>query len=192
MNRRRTIPITLATMAALLTMLAACGGATAESAASEPEPPATTQSTVPDPDPEMSDAPSESSAPAGSAPAPQPGPGEAGSFTVDGTTFAVTLLNRCIPFTDEPGNLDVQALAQGAQLNLYLSNDRPDVSIQGSAVQELAGSIAFGLADEVDDSTVSGDRWTGSATLEDSMGSDASVDVTWDVQIPSEVRDCSL
>jgi hypothetical protein len=30
------------------------------------------------------------------------------------------------------------------------------------------------------------------ATLTVSMGSDASVDVAWDVQIPTEVRDYSL
>lgn len=173
----------------MLAILAGCGGTTAGSdpASTEPAPPT---SMAPEP---MTSAAPQTSQPASAAPASQPAaPSEAGSFTVDDTAFAVTLLNRCIPFTDEPGNIDLQALAQGAQLNLNLSNDWADVSVQGAAVQELAGSMSFGLAGEVDESSVSGDRWTGSATLTDSMGTDASVDVTWDVQIPSDIRDCSL
>ena len=45
-----------------------------------------------------------------------------GSFGVNGTEFAVTFLNRCIPFGGEDGKtIDLQPLAQGqgAQLNLY-------------------------------------------------------------------------
>lgn len=192
MNRPRAIPLIAWATVAMLTMLAACGGTTAESAVAESELPATTQSSLPEPDPETTDAPSESSAPASAAPVPQPEPGEAGSFTVDDATFAVTMLNRCIPFNDQPGNLDLQALAQGAQLNLVVLGGTSEVSVQGTAVQELAGSIAFGADGEVSESTVSGDRWTGSATLLDAMGSGASVDLSWDVQIPSEIRDCSL
>lgn len=189
-NPPRTIPFTSWAMVALLTMLAACGGPTAESDTAGSDAPVTAESLAADP--ATSDAPAESSAPASTAPAPQAEPGEASGFTVDDTTFAVTLLNRCVPFTDEPGNIDLQALAQGAQLNLYLDSGTTDVSVQGPAVQELAGSISFGLTGEVDDSTVAGDRWTGSATLEDSMGSGTSVDLSWDVQIPAEARDCSL
>ena len=122
-----------------------------------------------------------------------------GSFGVNGTEFAVTFLNRCIPFGGEDGKtIDLQPLAQGqgAQLNLYGTADSLEVSVQGSSVAEMFGSIAF-AADpfgdgEIQESTIDGDRWTGSATLLDSLGSGDSVDVTWDVMIPGEAVDCSL
>ena len=125
----------------------------------------------------------------------QPEVGEAGSFTVNGTAFTVTFLNRCIPFTDGPGNIDLQALAQGqgAMLNLYVAGDSLEVSVDGSGIQEMFGSIAFGAADQVvHESTTAGDRWTGSATVGDSLETVDPVDISWDVMIPSEVRDCSL
>jgi len=124
---------------------------------------------------------------------------EMGSFSVDGTEFAVTFLNRCIPFGGEDGQtIDLQPLAQGqgAQMNLYGTADSLEVSVQGSTVEDMFGSIAF-TADpfgdgEIQESTVDGDRWTGSATLLDSLGSGDSVEVTWDVMIPGEAVDCSL
>lgn len=120
--------------------------------------------------------------------------GEAGSFTVNGTEFAVTLLNRCIPFSDEPGNVDLQALAQGqgAKLNLYVASDFVEVSVDGSGIQEMFGSIAFGGDPVVQESTIEGDRWTGSASVGDSLGSGTTVDITWDAMIPPEAIDCSL
>lgn len=178
MKRRRTFPFTLGITVVMLTMLAACGGTTAEPDASEPGS-APASDGAPD------------AAPSDAAPA-QPETGEAGSFTVDDTSFAVTNLNRCIPFSESADDLDLQARAPGAQLNLYLDGGSTDVSVQGSAVQELAGSMAFGLEGDDPESSISGDRWTGSATVVDAMGSGTSVDLTWDVQIPSEIRDCSL
>lgn len=120
--------------------------------------------------------------------------GEAGSFAVNGTEFPVTFLNRCIPFQDEPGNIDLQALAQGqgGKLNLYVAGEFVEVSVDGSGIQEMFGSIAFGDAPVVHDSTIDGDRWTGSATVGDSLGSGDTVDVSWDVAIPAEAIDCSL
>lgn len=137
------------------------------------------------------------------APAGNGGGGEApqvtemGSFSVNDTEFAVTFLNRCIPFGGEDGEtIDLQPLAQGAQLNLYGTADDLEVSVQGSTVSQLFGSIAF-AADpfgdgEIRESTIDGDRWSGSATLLDSVGSGATVEVIWDVMIPDEVADCSL
>jgi hypothetical protein len=122
----------------------------------------------------------------------QPEVGEAGVFTVNGTTFAVTLLNRCIPFRDEPGNVDLQALSQGSKLNLALSGTRTDVSVDGAGIQEMFGSIAFGENPVVAASDIAGDRWTGSAAVGDSLGSGDIVELTWDVMVPAEVRDCSL
>jgi hypothetical protein len=124
---------------------------------------------------------------------------EMGSFSVNDTEFAVTFLNRCIPFGGEDGQtIDLQPLAQGqgAQMNLYGTADSLEVSVQGSTVSEMFGSIAF-AADpfgdgEIQESTIDGDRWSGSATLLDSLGSGESVEITWDVMIPDEAVDCSL
>lgn len=125
-----------------------------------------------------------------------PSVGEAGSFTVNGTEFAVTLLNRCIPFSDAAGNIDLQALAQGeqggAKLNLNLLGGSLDVSVDGSGISNEFGSIAFGKDPDVQSSEVAGDRWTGSATVGDSLGSGDTVDLAWDIMIPDEINDCSL
>ena len=134
-----------------------------------------------------------------SAPQDQPPLGEAGSFTVNGTKFVVTLLNRCIPFGGEDGQtIDLQSLAQGqgADLFLYGTADSVEVSVQGSTVSEMYGSIAF-TADpfgdgEIQESSIDGDRWTGSATLLDALDVADPVSVTWDVMVPDEIRDCSL
>lgn len=124
---------------------------------------------------------------------------EMGSFSVNDTEFAVTFLNRCIPFGGEDGQtIDLQPLAQGqgAQMNLYGTAESLEVSVQGNTVEDLFGSIAF-AADpfgdgEIQESTINGDRWNGSATLVDSRGSGESVEITWDVMIPGEAVDCSL
>ncbi len=134
-----------------------------------------------------------------SAPQDQPPVGEAGSFTVNGTEFVVTLLNRCIPFGGEDGQtIDLQPIAQGqgAELFLYGTADSVEVSVQGNTVNEMYGSIAF-TADpfsngEIQESSIDGDRWTGSATLDDALDVADPVSVTWDVMVPDEIRDCSL
>ena len=135
-----------------------------------------------------------------SAPQDQPPVGEAGSFTVNGTEFAVTLLNRCIPFGGEDGQtIDLQTLAQGqpgGELFLYGTADSVEVSVQGSTFNEMYGSIAFTASPfgtgEIQESSIDGDRWTGSATLNDALDVADPVSVTWDVMVPDEIRDCSL
>ncbi len=125
---------------------------------------------------------------------------EMGSFTVDGTEFAVTFLNRCIPFSGpDSEDIDLQPIAQGqgAGLNLYGTADSVEVSVQGTTVEEIGGTNAFaadpfGDDGEIRASSIEGDRWTGEATLADAYGSESTVEVTWDVMIPDEVRDCSL
>jgi hypothetical protein len=121
-----------------------------------------------------------------------PAAGDMGSYSVEGQTFDVTLLNRCPPFQDEPGNVDLQALSQGSLLNLYVADggETLDVSVQGSAVQEAWGSIAFTLDGGPLDFSVTADRITGSATLVDAEGGGDSVDVTFDVAVPDEINDC--
>lgn len=192
-SRRRGILTTLPNLALVLLIglvLVACGASQAESEAPESEAPDTSQPMESEPAP--SDEPSEEPASTAPEPASQAPVGEAGSFSVNGTEFAVTLLNRCIPFRDEPGNLDLQALAQGAQLNLYVLGAEVEASVQGPAIESEFGSIAFGEDPVVSESSVTDDRWTGSATVGDSLGSGETVDLVWDVQIPSEINDCSL
>lgn len=186
MFRTTTSNLILALVIGLV--LVACGASQGESGAPEESVAAASQPAA------SADSGQPSEAPVSTAPEPasQPPVGEAGSFTVDGTEFAVTRLNPCVPFNEAPDDLDLQALAPGAQLNLYLMGGTTEVSVQGSAIQSQFGSIAFGEGPVVNESSVSGGRWTGSATVGDSMGSGETVDLTWDVQIPSEINDCSL
>lgn len=67
-----------------------------------------------------------------------------------------------------------------------------DVSVQGSSVEEMFGSISFASDFLADGFEVANDRFTGSATVSDALGSGETVDLTWDVMVPSEIRDCSL
>lgn len=162
----------------------ACSG---DDAASESPTPDPTTTTSPEPGDDPTTAP-----PADDDPMPDAEVGAMGSFTVDGQTFAVTDLNRCDPFFDEPGNIDLQAIAVGAILNLPVlgGGTSIDISVQGSALVELAGSNVFGEVSGEPAFAVVDDRISGSATLGDTMGSDAVVEVTFDVAIPDEIREC--
>jgi hypothetical protein len=184
----------------MLLVIIACGGSSAEEGAEDAGGPTTEVSgqdsggdtadsgtTAPQTDTTQTSANSGDESPA-------PEVGEAGSFTVNGTEFAVTLLNRCIPFSDAPGNTDLQGLSQGtgAKINLVQAGEMTEVSVDGSRIEEMFGSIAFGGDSAISASTVSGDRWTGSATVGDSLGSGKTVDITWDVMVPAEAQDCGL
>ena len=186
----------------LVLILAACGEGD-EQAGNEPavtaqaDAPAATESTAsPRTDAPATTAQAEQEQ---SEPANTPEVTEMGSFTVDGTEFAVTLLNRCIPFSGpDSEEIDLQPIAQGqgAQLFLYGTADSLEVSVQGSAVEEIGGTNAF-AADpfgdgEIRSSSIDAGRWTGEATLNDSYGSDATVEVSWDVSVPEEINDCGL
>lgn len=170
-------------LAVSLTLVLAATACSGDDAAESPTPdPTATSSAEPD-------------QPATTPPADEPAApevGAMGSFTVDGQTFAVTDLNRCDPFFDEPGNLDLQAVAVGSILNLPVlgGGTSIDISVQGSALVELAGSNVFGEIIDEPEFTITDDRITGAATLGDTMGSDATVEVTFDVAIPDEIREC--
>lgn len=118
---------------------------------------------------------------------------EMGSFTVNGTVFAVTFLNRCEPFGDGPDDLSLQGLQQGptgGKINLDKGAALNDVSVDGPGV-EAFGSVAFASQFETPPvSEISGDRWTGSATLFDIFEEVDPVEVTWDLMIPAEINDC--
>lgn len=114
-----------------------------------------------------------------------------GSVTVNGDVYAVNSLNNCED--DDAEVLDLQAfITGGGKINL---NGRGEVvrivSMDGRALEENYGSSVFGDA-VIHESSITGDRVTGSATLEDIEGSGSTIDIEWDVQIPSEARDCSL
>lgn len=118
---------------------------------------------------------------------------EMGTITINGDVYAVTNLNRCIPFSESDDDLDLQALGVGVKINLYgTSGTIDDVSVDGRNVEQSYGSMAFGKDPAISDATIADGRTTGSATIGDSMDSDTTVDVEWDVQIPDEARDCSL
>lgn len=178
MVRRASLTVVLA----LGLVLTACGGDDAE-----PDTPASgsTSDTTSEVESETADA-----AAAPDAGAPDAAPGEFGSFTVEGTEFAVTGLNRCEPFSDEPGNIDLQALAAGAILNLPVNGDALDISVQGSAIEDAFGSISFAVGDAPAEFSVDGDRITGTAILEDALDSGETVDVAFDVQVPEEINEC--
>lgn len=195
MNSRR---VYVALIVSLVLVASACGGSD-EGGDDEDVTSATTTTTAATGQSNGDGATTTSPADTGdSAPQDQPPVGEAGSFTVNGTEFAVTLLNRCIPFGGEDGQtIDLQTLAQGqgGELFLYGTADSVEVSVQGTTVSEMYGSIAF-TADpfdtgEIQESSIDGDRWTGSATLNDALDVAEPVSVTWDVMIPDEIRDCS-
>jgi hypothetical protein len=175
--------------------LAACGGSDGDGGDNGGTQPATTNGTSGadgDTDP--------TNAPDTTAPADGNGSGggevtEMGSFTVNGTVFAVTLLNRCEPFGDGPDDLSLQGLqegAEGAKINLDKGANLNDVSVDGAGI-EAFGSVAFASRFETPpESEISGDRWTGSATLFDILDVVDPVEVTWDLMIPSEINDCGL
>lgn len=187
-------------VSALVLVLAACGGDSDDGDADTTQTPAAVSDDGGS-DPTTTPAPPDTTAPAetgggGDTPAAT----EMGSFTVNGTEFAVNLLNRCIPFSGpDSEDIDLQPIAQGqgAGLNLYGTADSVEVSVQGTAVEDIGGTNAFaadpfGDDGEIRASSIDGDRWTGDATLADAYGSASTVEVTWDVMIPDEVRDCSL
>lgn len=123
-----------------------------------------------------------------------PAAGEFGTITINGDVYPVTMLNRCIPFSGSDDDLDLQALGDGVKINIYASAGVvDDVSVDGATVTAEYGSRAFGGFDSViADQSTDGGRTTGSATMPDAMGGSTTVDVQWDVEIPDEVRDCSL
>ena len=123
-----------------------------------------------------------------------PATGEFGTITINGDVYPVTMLNRCIPFSGSDDDLDLQALGDGVKINIYASAGVvDDVSVDGATVTSEYGSRAFGGFDSViADQSTDGGRTTGSATMPDATGGATTVDVQWDVEIPDEVRDCSL
>lgn len=115
-----------------------------------------------------------------------------GSFTVEGDEFVVRMVIRCTPFRDEPGNLDLQAMSEGPQLNVVVDGGAggSEISVQGGGLTAAYGSIAFGVSDDEVEVDVADGRVSGSGTLSDAQGSGTTVDVTFDVEVPETAQDC--
>lgn len=146
-----------------------------------------------------------------------PGGGDAiGSIEVDGQTFDVQEMLRCEPSFDGEDNLDLQASGIGLRLFIYINTPlgsanalvAHELSIQGSAIGSGGQTGVFsGAANSTQGGpwldedanplpgppfTVAGDRVSGSLILADARGGAETIDVSFDVPIPSEVMDCSL
>lgn len=129
--------------------------------------------------------------------------------------FDVNEVRRCEPFFDGDDNLDLQALASDGVI-LFVVINTPlgsadlllshELSIQGSALGSGGQVAAFsGTGNStqagpwMDDDggplsgppfTINGDRISGSMIVADARGGSETLDVTFDVPIPSEILEC--
>ena len=171
--------VSLALLTGLALLVAGCGGDDGP----------TTQQTEPQPTGGETTAAEPTGADTG-APVESGDVTELGSITINGDVYAVTTLNRCASEFDD---LDFQALGQGVKINLIgEAGSIIEVSVDGLVVEENYGSRSFGRFEVITDGTYGAGRTTGSVTLGDTYGTDKTVDVAWDIQVPDEERDCSL
>ena len=143
------------------------------------------------------------------------GGGGVGVVEANGQTFDVSEVRRCQPFFEGEDNLDLQALASDGVI-LFVVVNTPlgsadlllshELSIQGSVLGSGGQVGAFsGTGNSTqggpwmtDDGaelpgapfTIAGDRVSGSMTVTDARGSGETLDVTFDVPIPSEIIEC--
>jgi len=149
------------------------------------------------------------------APSASSGGGGVGVVEVDGQTYDINEVQRCKPFFDGEDNLDLQALASDG-IVLFVTINTPlgaadqllshELSIQGSKLgsggqigafsgagsQIQAGAWLDDDANELPGApfTIDGDRISGSMKVVDARGSDQTLDVTFDIPIPSDIMDC--
>ncbi|HEU0072882.1 MAG TPA: hypothetical protein VFS30_02645 [Dehalococcoidia bacterium] len=141
--------------------------------------------------------------------------GGVGVVEANGQTFDVREVRRCEPFFEGEDNLDLQALASDGVI-LFVVINTPlgsadqllshELSIQGSALGSGGQVGAFSgtgnstqggtwLNDDGSELsgapfTLAGDRISGSMAVTDARGGPDSLDVTFDIPIPSEIIDC--
>ena len=134
------------------------------------------------------------------------------TVAVDGTQLTPQNLLRCIPFSDDEGDLDLQVLGDGFILFIYVSTggfEAHELSMQGSAIG-VDGSMGVfsGSAASVDGTSwidgdtgepvdgppfeYTGDRVSGMLTISDVQGGQDPIEVSFDTQVPPDVNDCSL
>jgi hypothetical protein len=211
----------IATLLLVLAVVVACGGDTADETDTGTDAVVTTQAASDDTvggteETEATEAPADEEEPPadeGGGGGIQPGgmvvePGDA-SVTADGESLAVTGLLRCIPFSDEDGNLDLQILGDGFQLFVAVNGISQELSMQGRAIGDgeslgvfSNSAISFDGTSYTDDETgealdappfvYSGDRVSGSMVMYDAYGSGDSIEVSFDSPVPADVNDCSL
>jgi hypothetical protein len=133
--------------------------------------------------------------------------------SVDGSALTPQSLLRCIPFSESGEDLDLQAIGHGFVLFVYVnqagSASSHDLSIQGSVVGDGESMGVFsGMVSEYPDGNWyvefdqppldgpplewSGDRVSGTMTLDDSFEQADPIEVSFDVPVPPDVHDCSL
>lgn len=183
-------------------LLVACGGSTAEpggnggTTTTGPQTPTTTGGS----------ATSTSTIPGATTPPPSSGSVD-GEVVINGVTHGIDEMLRCEPFGDDPNALDLTALGQGYTLfvviEFFAGSPFHELSIQGIAAggvfnegaSQVGGSWVTMDSEETLDGppfTVSGDRISGAMTLVESFSRDGTLDVSFDVPVPSEIEDCSL
>ena len=133
--------------------------------------------------------------------------GDAGVIQLDGKSFDVSDVRRCKPFFDGEGNLDLTAIGNGVMLFININESGSSVSHELSLQGANAGGVFSGAGTQApnrtwfDDNgdplagppfTINGDHISGGLTVIDARGGPDTVDVTFDVSIPSDIVDCSL
>jgi hypothetical protein len=130
--------------------------------------------------------------------------GGSGTITVDGQSFPISDIIRCVPFRDDSDDLDLTALGSGIQAFVYITPERSqELDIQGSA---LDGAIYSGSVfsfdggstwlddfdEQVDAAPLewSGERVSGTMTVHDIFEEADPVEVTIDLAVPSRQEDC--
>jgi hypothetical protein len=145
------------------------------------------------------------------APTTPTGGGAGGQVVVAGEALAVDQLLRCVPFGDSEADLDLTVLGAGYQLFIYISRPLGDESlvtheltIQGSAAGGVfaASANSFGGGGwTMDDGEqalsgppfeYSGDSVSGSMLLTEIYEGETTVEVSFNVPVPTEIVDCSL
>lgn len=138
---------------------------------------------------------------------PEVGSGDAGTVTIDGTTYDMNQALLCDPDSADTEmsdrELELQVLGEGGnQLDVYISEmagvPLHDVSwagpegIYGNGISQMGGAWTGQAGDTYADPPISvdGNRATGSVVLYDAMTMEESIELDFDVVIPSETFAC--
>lgn len=132
--------------------------------------------------------------------------GDAGTATVDGATYGFDRALRCDPDSvGVPGlerEIEAQFLGDGVQLDVYVEsiNGMPMHQVSWAGPEGIFGASFTQIGDswmgEGDDIyqdspvVVDGDRATGSVVLYDAMTMEDTIELDFDVTIPSETFAC--
>lgn len=183
LDDRRSLlrPVALVALAAMAFVLAACGDDSDDAdTSSSDRPPAENT--------DASDDTEEADAPEG------PSDGAEGTVVVDGTEYEITRLRNCDPLDDGTveRELELQGLGEvdgeRVQIDIYVQtlNGVPLNDVSWAGPEGIFG----GDADAAVEIAADGSSVTGSATLLDAMTHTETVDIEFDLAIPSETIAC--